>query len=113
MGQAWIVKPFSGVENPSVTLDPLKGIRSIQQIAEDHEVLPEQISKWTKTLSEGGSSVFGPNAGQAVAEDFERGRSGLHSKIGQLAMEVDFLERSHTAPPARDRTELVDTNLPS
>jgi hypothetical protein len=37
--------------------------------------------------------VFGSGRGKSEEEDFERERSDLHSKIGQLAVEVDFLRK--------------------
>ena len=76
-----------------VALEALKGVKTIQQIAKDYEVHPVQVSEWKKTMSEGATGVFGPGKGQTGAEDFEQERSALHSKIGQLTVEVDFLRK--------------------
>ena len=77
-----------------VALEALKGIKTIQQIAKDFDVHLVQVSDWKKAMLEGASGIFGPSRGQAGAEaDFERQREELHAKIGQLAVEVNFLRK--------------------
>ena len=44
-------------------------------------------------MSEGATRVFEGGQARAEAEDFEAERSKLHAKIGQLAVEVDFLTK--------------------
>jgi hypothetical protein len=44
-------------------------------------------------MLEGAAGVFGAGRAEAETEDFERERKDLHSKIGQLAVEVDFLRK--------------------
>lgn len=76
-----------------VALEALKGLKTIQQIGKEFDVHPVQVSEWKKTMTEGATGVFGPGKGKTEAEDFEQERSALHSKIGQLAVEVDFLRK--------------------
>ena len=76
-----------------VALEALKGMKAIQQIAKEYDIHPVQVSEWKKIMSEGAASVFGPSQGKTESEDFERERNSLHSKIGQLAVEVDFLAK--------------------
>ena len=76
-----------------VALEALKGIKTVQQIAKEFAVHPVQVSEWKKVMSEGATSVFGPGQGKDAPEDFEQERSALHSKIGQLDVEVDFLRK--------------------
>jgi hypothetical protein len=52
-----------------------------------------QVSEWKKTMAEGAASVFGPGAGKTEAEDFDRERAQLHAKIGQQAVELDWLTK--------------------
>ena len=42
-------------------------------------------------MSQGVSGIFGPGRAKSSDEQFEREGKDLHSKIGQLAVEVDFL----------------------
>jgi transposase len=76
-----------------VALEALKGVKTIQQIAKDYQVHPVQVSEWKKTMTEGATGVFGPGKSKTEGEDFEQERSALHSKIGQLTVEVDFLRK--------------------
>jgi len=76
-----------------VALEALKGVKTIQQIAKDYDVHPVQVSEWKKTMAEGAPTVFGPGAGKTEAEEFERERAQLHAKIGQQAVELDWLTK--------------------
>lgn len=76
-----------------VALEAVKGLKTIQQIAKDFDVHPVQVSDWKKQLQDRLSSVFEQDAPQGSSEDFDRERSQLHSKIGQLSVEVDFLRK--------------------
>ena len=76
-----------------VAIEALKGMKTIQQIAKDYEVHPVQVSEWKKIMLAGAGGVFGPGQGKSAADIFEKERDGLHAKIGQLAVEVDFLRK--------------------
>jgi transposase/putative transposase len=74
-----------------VALEALKGVKTVQQIAKEFEVHPVQVSEWKKKLSDLASSVFHPGRVEAPQEPFGEERSALHSKIGELTVQVDFL----------------------
>ena len=74
-----------------VALEALKGTKTIQQIAKDFDVHPVQVSEWKKTMTAGAAAAFGAGAGKGGEEDFERER--LHAKIGQQAVELDWLTK--------------------
>jgi transposase-like protein len=76
-----------------VALEALKGIQTIQQIATEYDVHPVQVSDWKKTMQERLASVFERGAGSSIAGDFEQEREKLQSKIGELTILVDFLEK--------------------
>lgn len=76
-----------------VALEALKGVKTIQQIAKEFEIHPVQVSEWKKIMARGAAGVFGPGAGKSEAEDFERERVRLHAKIGQQAVELDWLAK--------------------
>jgi hypothetical protein len=52
-------------------------------------VHPAQVSDWKRKLGEQAASVF--DTGHAQQEDFAGERTALHSKIGDLTVQVDFL----------------------
>ena len=76
-----------------VALEALKGIKTIQQIAKDFDIHPVQVSEWKKAIADGAPSLFGPGSGKAGSEDFEGERTQLHAKIGQQAVELDWLTK--------------------
>lgn len=76
-----------------VALEAVKGVKTIQQIAKEFEIHPVQVSEWKKTMLEGAPGVFGPGKAKKTEEQFEKEREKLHSKIGQLSVEVDFLRK--------------------
>lgn len=72
-----------------VTLEALRGDKTIQEIAAKHQVHPNQVSTWKRQAVEGMADVFargGKPEGPTEAEIKE-----LHAKIGRLAVENDFL----------------------
>lgn len=76
-----------------VALEALKGIKTIQQIAKEFEVHPTQVSDWKVTLQTGLAEAFEHGSRKNGSVDFERERADLHAKIGELAVQVDFLEK--------------------
>lgn len=83
-----------GAYKARVALEALKGIKTIQQIAKEYEVHPVQVSQWKKTVQEKLGQVFeGGTGGTGGSGDFEKERDQLHSKIGQLTVELDFVTK--------------------
>jgi transposase len=77
-----------------VALEALKGIKTINQIAQDEGIHPVQVSQWKKELQERLPEVFAcAKSGRADKEKSERDLSRLERKIGQLVIEKEFLEK--------------------
>jgi transposase len=77
-----------------VALEAIKGLKTIQQIAKEHDIHPVQVTEWKRTMQGGASGVFAPGGAKADQESqTERDKEKLHAKIGQLTVEVDFLKK--------------------
>jgi transposase len=85
-------RKFTGDFKARVALEALRGDRTIQEIASKHKLHPNQISSWKRQAIEGLAEVFSSGADHE-REDHEVEVRDLHSKIGQLTMERDFLAK--------------------
>ena len=74
-----------------VALEAIKGIKTIQEVAKEFEVHPVQVSDWKKKMLAGASDVFLTGKKKSTDDVFEAQREQLHAKIGQQAVEIDFL----------------------
>ena len=92
---------FTADFKAKVALEALRGDRTVQEIASRHKVHPNQVSAWKRQAVEGLGSVFSGRSGTAGASH-ESEVHELHAKIGQLAVERDFLARGLARVPLRN-----------
>ena len=73
-----------------IALEAIRGEQTIVELAEKHQVHPNQITDWKNQLLDRAAELFGNGKarrgddGQAIVKE-------LHAKIGKLSMENDFL----------------------
>ena len=71
-----------------VALTALKGEQTLAQLAQRFDVHPNQITQWKDELLQRAVEVFATAADKrGPAPDLK----ALHAKIGQQALEIDFL----------------------
>jgi len=78
----------SPVFKANVALAALKGEETLAQLAARFDVHPNQITHWRAQLLEGATDVFSSGT---PAKQEGPGLKELHAKIGQQALEIDFL----------------------
>ena len=71
-----------------VALAAIKGDKTLAELTEQFSVHPTQITEWKQQLLARAADVFG---GATPPSDTPELKT-LHAKIGQLALENDFLE---------------------
>ena len=85
-------KIFGAEFKAKVGLEAIHGVKTINQIAQDHGVHPTQVGQWKKEILERAGSLFEGNRGpKPVNEYSEPGR--LYGEIGKLKMELDWLKK--------------------
>ena len=82
---------FSDKFKASVALAALRGDKTVQEIAAKRQLHPTQVSMWKRQAIEGMANVFLDKVKKAENKDGEI--KDLHAKIGQLAVENDFLSQ--------------------
>ena len=81
---------FSDKFKATVALEALRGDKTVQEIASKRQLHPTQVSTWKRQAIEGKANVFSDKVKKAENKE-------LHAKIGQLAVENDFLLRGLNA----------------
>lgn len=77
-----------------VAMEALKEETSIQQIAQDNDIAPSQVSAWKKELESRTPEIFErKNAINETAVREEKRAARLERKVGQLVIEKEFLEK--------------------
>lgn len=73
-----------------VAVEALRDGKTIAEIAQKHDVHPNQVTEWRRQLLERAADIFG--GGASTPEQPPVDLKALHAKIGQLTLENDFLE---------------------
>ncbi len=71
-----------------VAVAALKGDRTITELAEHFDLHPNQITQWRSQLMSNAAEIF--SSCQGTSDDGPDLKD-LHAKIGQQALEIDFL----------------------
>lgn len=82
---------FSDKFKANVALEALRGDKTVQEIAAKRQLHPTQVSAWKRQAIEGLTGVFSDQIKKV--ENKEGEIKELHAKIGQLAVENDFLSQ--------------------
>lgn len=75
-----------------VGLEAVRGVRTVNEIAQQHGVHPVMVAQWKKEILARAGTLFegkrGPKV-EAAHEDEDR----LYGEIGRLKMELDWLKK--------------------
>ena len=75
-----------------VALAAIRGDKTLAELAEQFDVHQNQIQDWKKQLLDQADSVFGSSQERKTADEAQL--KDLHAKIGELALENDFLAKA-------------------
>ena len=77
-----------------VALEAAKGLKTVNQLASEHELHPNQVSQWKRQLLEQGATIFDNGASQQQQREMAQTEAELYEQIGRLKMEVEWLKKS-------------------
>lgn len=75
-----------------VALEAIRGLKTVSEIAADYEIHPVMVSNWKKEMLANLPELFTDNKSKPDKKS-DRQTEQLQRKIGQLTMEVEFLEK--------------------
>lgn len=78
-----------------VALDAAKGVKTINQLASDYDLHPNQVSNWKKQLLEEGPGLFNRRV-ERQQEQQAAQEAELYEQIGRLKMELEWLKKKAT-----------------
>lgn len=75
-----------------VALEAIQGLKTQSEIAKEFEIHPVMVGQWKNELLERMPELFNSKPDRD-AEKKDKEQVELERKVGQLTMEVDFLEK--------------------
>lgn len=76
-----------------VALEAARIDMTVNQIASKYQVHPTQVSQWKRELIEGAVEAFTDKRLRQRREGHQTEVDGLHRKIGELSVELDWLKK--------------------
>jgi transposase-like protein len=85
---------YSSELKAKIALEAIKGYGSINEIAKEYKVHPNQISNWKKQLLENLPTVFDSQRGPKTDGSTEL-TDQLYRQIGKLQVELEWLKKKY------------------
>ena len=86
-------KSFGKAFKAKVAIEAIKGEKTINEIASIYEVHPTQVTQWKKLALENLPNAMNDGRTKEARSDHQIDEEKLHQKIGQQAIEIDFLKK--------------------
>lgn len=85
-------KSYSSDVKARIGLEAVRGVKTINEIAQEYEVHPVMVGQWKKEILENAGSLFEGKRGPKPQEK-QQSDDRLYGEIGRLKMELDWLKK--------------------
>lgn len=75
-----------------VALEAARGLRTVNEIASEYMLHPNQVSSWKQRLLEDGPGLFSRKAEHGLVAAAQQ-EAALYEQIGRLKMELEWLKK--------------------
>lgn len=86
-------KQWTAAQKAKIALEAIRERKTIQELARDYSVHPNQISKWKKQLADQAGELFGRGSSPGNHSLDEKERAELYEQIGRQNMEIQWLKK--------------------
>lgn len=90
-------KQYSQQFKFKVALEAAKGGKTINQIASENSLHPNQASQWKRHLLEEGPTLFNGQQARRQQQQQAAQEAELYEQIGRLKMELEWLKKKAAA----------------
>lgn len=91
-------KVFSGDFKAKVALEAVRGVKTVNEIAQECGVHPSQVGLWKRELQAQAAGLFETRRGPKTVDE-SASVERLYSEIGRLKMELDWLKKKSGISP--------------
>jgi transposase len=93
-------KQYSAALKAKIVLEALRETKTVAELAAEHQIHPNLITKWKQTAQVELASVFErKNVKDATVEEQERKIAELYQEIGKLTTQVNWLKKKSGLQP--------------
>ena len=85
-------KTYTAAFKAKVGLEAIRGVKTVNQIGQEHGVHPVQVGQWQREIHDRAESLFTAKRGPRKA-DGPGDADPLYGEIGRMKVELDWLKK--------------------
>ena len=83
---------FKAEFKAQIALEAIKGQKSINELASQYEIHPNQITQWKRQLLDSAKDIFSHGKARKKRSE-EAKKDNLYQQIGKLKVELEYLKK--------------------
>lgn len=86
-------KKHTAAHKAKVALEAIRGLKTVNEIAQAYGVHPTQVTQWKKIVQDETTSLFDIKRGPQPTAPAHAETDNLYAEIGRLKVELDWLKK--------------------